>query len=927
MKIPNKFNPLGINDNNLPVKGLDFYCPFQEDLSDVINNITGSTNSTYFEIDTDVQSTIGKYCKGTLQSKSNTNCIYYSNTASMFQYGTGDFSFSFWLQAPNWNSYTADNVYLSKKTSNSTSGFLIFRRGGGDFSNKLTMRVDGTNALYTGSAADAKKWIYWTFVRKDGVGYWYKNGVLDNYGTCNGNANSTQILRIGWNNQYTSYGVYNTKALRIYNRALEQDQIKALYKQLDVKYYIVADNQSCEFTLTSSTYTISYSVLGSGRTNDVFCELYSGILPTGITLSSDGVLSGSVNVEEDTVYPITVKLYGSDYVDKYININITAKAETILTVVSPQTFNFTTESYTNTAVSCNTDGLVPTVTLSDNLPSGVYLNVPSSPAGYVSIYSTGTQTSASSKTITATFTTATHITPVTATFNINVILNQITLPPQTIRFFTQDGTQAVETMYKSEKTITPIFTLSGNLPNGVSFDSTNGTFSYDGTNTTASSTPLSLTISSSTGASNPATANIVVEIVQGSFQSGLVFNAPLIKNYNADGGTNTKANSVSFGVRDNAFGATITADSFVYNMGLEYTATNFPTAGNPFTISCWYNFTSADFQANDANDIYNMANYYIGVKEKNKHIGYQIGATIHSGTNYSPAIAWSPTEYIQILNNGFYYIGDGRWHCLSTAFDGTYIYNYLDGILVAKYQSSTLNITSNDLWLGSRQNDRRYWHGYIRQFAIHNFAFTTNDAVKYIDNTYPGTVRKLTYLESTGTQYIDTGILPDYANGDEVQISLFNPSFSGLQPITFGSRSSTITNGLYITPIYLIACDSNGYSTQQLGEQGVITDKNLIMKINASVIDISGDLSTTYSIPRSNITSDYPVYLFALNNGGSSLSECFATNMKLYYFKYYHNGTLAQHLVPALNNGVPCLYDEVSGTFKYNAGTGTFNYA
>ena len=99
------------------------------------------------------------------------------------------------------------------------------------------------------------------------------------------------------------------------------------------------------------------------------------------------------------------------------------------------------------------------------------------------------------------------------------------------------------------------------------------------------------------------------------------------------------------------------------------------------------------------------------------------------------------------------------------------------------------------------------------------------------------------------------------------------------------------------------------------------------MKINASVIDISGDLSTTYSIPRSNITSDYPVYLFALNNGGSSLSEYFATNMKLYYFKYYHNGTLAQHLVPALNNGVPCLYDEVSGTFKYNAGTGTFNYA
>ena len=45
-------------------------------------------------------------------------------------------------------------------------------------------------------------------------------------------------------------------------------------------------------------------------------------------------------------------------------------------------------------------------------------------------------------------------------------------------------------------------------------------------------------------------------------------------------------------------------------------------------------------------------------------------------------------------------------------------------------------------------------------------------------------------------------------------------------------------------------------------------------------------------------------------------------------WKYWRNGTLAQHLIPVLDrSGVPCLYDTVTRTLIYNAGTGTFNYA
>ena len=67
--------------------------------------------------------------------------------------------------------------------------------------------------------------------------------------------------------------------------------------------------------------------------------------------------------------------------------------------------------------------------------------------------------------------------------------------------------------------------------------------------------------------------------------------------------------------------------------------------------------------------------------------------------------------------------------------------------------------------------------------------------------------------------------------------------------------------------------------------------------------------------------------IFALKNGNGTI-QSYYSDMKLYEWKYWKNGTLAQHLVPALDfNKVPCMYDLVSGTYYYNAGTGTFKYA
>ena len=182
----------------------------------------------------------------------------------------------------------------------------------------------------------------------------------------------------------------------------------------------------------------------------------------------------------------------------------------------------------------------------------------------------------------------------------------------------------------------------------------------------------------------------------------------------------------------------------------------------------------------------------------------------------------------------------------------------------------------------------------------------------------PAYGRRLQYLESTGTQYIDTGVAPDFAGGDSVEIRFDSAEYSGLAPCVFGSRESGVLNGVYLLQGGFIVADSEGYSTigHNFTGNNVFTVSDTAVKLN--------DLS--FAMPR-RVTCGLPIFLFALNNYGTGTYGIYA-GMKLYDWKYYRNGMLAQHLIPVLDkSGVPCLYDTVTRTFKYNAGTGTFDYA
>lgn len=181
-----------------------------------------------------------------------------------------------------------------------------------------------------------------------------------------------------------------------------------------------------------------------------------------------------------------------------------------------------------------------------------------------------------------------------------------------------------------------------------------------------------------------------------------------------------------------------------------------------------------------------------------------------------------------------------------------------------------------------------------------------------------GEIKPIQYIESTGTQYIDTGVKPDYANGDKVEISFYRASYTGGQPCAFGSRKSNVTNGVYALALNIIICDADASSSFPIYAD---ERNNVTLSVDNNNVVIN---NTSYIMPR-RVTSEFNAYLFGLNDSG--WINVPYKGMKLYNWKYWKNGVLVQNLIPVLDaNSVPCLYNLVDGTFFYNAGSGTFIY-
>lgn len=191
-------------------------------------------------------------------------------------------------------------------------------------------------------------------------------------------------------------------------------------------------------------------------------------------------------------------------------------------------------------------------------------------------------------------------------------------------------------------------------------------------------------------------------------------------------------------------------------------------------------------------------------------------------------------------------------------------------------------------------------------------------------------MKRLEYLESTGTQYIDTGFKPNQNSGIDIDIDSTN--CEGMSyPSPFGSRGNGTTS--YNNNQFFIGIQSNEtnktwffrYGTQTIKTTyGEKYGRNHIV-INKNKYTLNND---SYTFTEATFQSNYNIFLFGYNcNGSLGQGSNGLFHGKIYSCKIYDNNTLVRDFIPVLDdNDVPCLYDNVTNQFYYNQGTGNFTY-
>ena len=171
------------------------------------------------------------------------------------------------------------------------------------------------------------------------------------------------------------------------------------------------------------------------------------------------------------------------------------------------------------------------------------------------------------------------------------------------------------------------------------------------------------------------------------------------------------------------------------------------------------------------------------------------------------------------------------------------------------------------------------------------------------------------YLESTGTQYINTGISP--STNPDLLITIDFSLYSGnLIACSFGSSQNQIMffyNGSF-------ACNVGANMNSNKKITTADTNKHhLVLDTRAGIL--SFDELPNISVAKSSIST--PLFLFAKDENGEASNFAKA---KIYNVSFQQmDGTYIRDFIPVLDSdGVACMYDRVSGEFFYNEGTGNF---
>lgn len=191
-----------------------------------------------------------------------------------------------------------------------------------------------------------------------------------------------------------------------------------------------------------------------------------------------------------------------------------------------------------------------------------------------------------------------------------------------------------------------------------------------------------------------------------------------------------------------------------------------------------------------------------------------------------------------------------------------------------------------------------------------------NKGTGYFEGPNP---KQVEYIESSGTQWMDTGVIMTANTGIELKFAM-NEQKGGA--MIMGSWDSSL-NG-FLLGIYDSSPNGFKYAYANSAWNGseLTYDTNIhIAKVDNTGAKIDDSVLATAGNKTLASTSTIRIWQWGSQSGSFSYAKA-----KVYSMKIYNSGTLAYAFIPVYI-GTYCLYDTVNKKYYYNKGTGTFTGA
>lgn len=281
-------------------------------------------------------------------------------------------------------------------------------------------------------------------------------------------------------------------------------------------------------------------------------------------------------------------------------------------------------------------------------------------------------------------------------------------------------------------------------------------------------------------------------------------------------------------------------------------------------------------------------------------------------------------------------IPSSQWTHLCITYDGTTLKQYNNGTLVDSKVTSLSNKTksSGNFYIGrDSRTGVTALAGKVNDFRIYDHALSPKEVKEIskglilhyklndIDNLIPDGVELYDYIQSSGTQWIDTGYVPKGNFGTDIKFQLINTSsFATIWGSMPSSSQITPRTGFHNYPQSQWMAGINATSSFGTANTSVHTLKQTFSNGTETMILDGNQVYTGNPGATALSSNNLSIGLFARNQNPVTNY----TSMKCYYFSINDGSKLVRNFLPCTYLGEPGMWDTVENRFYGNQGTGQF---